>query len=75
MADYETKAIISTIKATSRASVKIRDSYFTVEYSEDRVIPQVEGVDIEQERLALWDAVNAEVDNQIDLIVETMKSK
>lgn len=71
MAEYEPKAVITTIKATSRASLKIRDNYFTVEYTEERVIPDVEGVDIEQEKLALWDAVNTEVDNQAELLEKT----
>jgi len=55
----------TTIRATSRASVKVRDNYFTVEYSEERVIPDVEGVDLEKERQELWDTVNNECDNQI----------
>ena len=46
---YESKAQIKTIKATSRASVKVRDSYYTVEYCEERIIPDVEGVDINAE--------------------------
>lgn len=71
MAEYEPKAIISTIRATNRASLKIRDNFFTVEYTEERVIPDIEGVDIEQEKQALWDAVNIEVDNQAELITKT----
>ena len=38
------QAIPTTIKATSRASVKIGDNYFTVEYSEERMLPQVEEI-------------------------------
>lgn len=71
MTSYEIKATVSTIKATSRASLKIRDNFFTVEYTEERVIPDIEGVDIEQEKIALWDAVNAEVDNQAELLHQT----
>lgn len=63
----------TTIKATSRASVKIRDNYFTVEYSEERIIPDIEGVDIEEERAELWDTVNTECDNQILEIKNTFK--
>ena len=65
MSDYTSKAKVSVIKATSRASVKIRDNYFTVEYSEERIIPDDNTVDIEEERHILWDTVNAECDNQI----------
>lgn len=70
---YEQKAISSTIKATSRASVKIKDSYYTVEYSEERIIPDIDGVDISQERKLLWDTVNAETDEQIEDILKTFK--
>ena len=69
--EYEPKAIISKIQATSRMSIKVRDNYFTIEYTEERIIPDVEGVDIEQERVALWDAVNNECDNQAELINDT----
>lgn len=57
---------ITTIKATSRASVKKRDNYFTVEYSEERLIE--EGDDINKERQLLWDTVNKEVDDQLEEI-------
>lgn len=71
--EYESKAIITKIQATSRASVKIRDSYYTVEYTEERTIPDIEDIDIEEERALLWDTVNAECDGQIADIVEQFK--
>lgn len=71
--DYECKAITTTIKATSRASVKVRDNFYTVEYSEERLVPDFDGVDLEVERKALWDAVNNECDNQIAEIIKTFK--
>lgn len=70
---YELKAIIKTIKATSRASVKVGESYYTVEYSEERIIPDIEGIDIEKERQCLWEDTNAECDNQIEDILKTFK--
>ena len=70
---YEVKAITKTIKATSRASVKVGESYYTVEYSEERIIPDVEGIDIEKERQFLWEDTNAECDNQIEDILKTFK--
>lgn len=70
---YEVKAITKTIKATSRASVKVGESYYTVEYSEERIIPDIEGIDIEKERKFLWEDVNAECDNQIEDILKTFK--
>ena len=70
---YASKAKINAIRATSRASVKIRDNFYTVEYSEERIIPDVEGVDIEKERQLLWDDVNNETDSQIEDIIKSFK--
>ena len=67
------KAVIKSIKATSRASVKVRDNFYTVEYSEERVIPEDIDVDIDIERQELWVTVNAECDNQIQDILESFK--
>lgn len=74
MDDYVSKASITAISATSRASIKVKDSYFTVEYSEERTVPEVEGVNITRERELLWDDVNAEVDNQIEAIIKQFRS-
>lgn len=65
MEEYEVQAQITTIRASSRASVKIGDNFYTVEYMEERVIPDEEEIDIEKEREALWDTVNTECDNQV----------
>jgi hypothetical protein len=73
LSSYESKAKISTIRATSRASVKIRDNYYTLEYTEERVIPDIEGVDITAEKKILWDAVNEEVDAQIEDVIKSFK--
>ena len=73
MNEYEPKAQVSKITAYSKATIKIRDNYFSTEYQEERVIPQVDGVDIAKEREALWDTVNAEVDNQMAIIVDTFR--
>lgn len=70
--EYEQLAVTSKIAVCSRASVKVRDSYYTVEYSEERAIPDVVGVDIEKERQLLWDTCNSEVDNQIEDILKNM---
>lgn len=71
---YESKATTTKIVATSRAAIKIKDSYYTVEYSEERTVPDVEDVDLAQERKILWDEVNAVVDDQCASIIETFKS-
>lgn len=73
MADYVSKAKTTKIVATSRAAVKIRDNYYTVEYSEERSIPDIEDIDLDAERKALWDDANAIVDEQCASIIETFK--
>ena len=70
---YKSKATVTSITATSRASVKVNDSYYTLEYSEERMIPEVEGVDIAKEREDLWNTVNAECDKQIEDVLKTFK--
>ena len=68
------KAITTNIKFTSRASIKIDDAYYTVECCEERMIPDIEGIDIEEERKALWDTVNQQCDDQITDIINTFKN-
>lgn len=72
---YESKAVTTTIKATSRRSIGIAKrtstDYYTIEYTEERTIP--EDADIDKERTFLWDTVNEEVDKQIDDILEFYK--
>ena len=67
------KAVTTRIVATSRASVKIKDSFYTVEFQEERTIPVDEEVDIKKERAELWDTVNTEVDEQIAQILDSFK--
>lgn len=72
---YEQKGITTSIRFTSRSSLKIGDNFFTVEACEERSIPDIEGVDLKIERELLWDAVNEEVDKQFDNIFEQIKKK
>jgi len=62
-----------TIKATSRASVKVADSFYTVEYCEERSIDPDDNV--EEERKKLWDTCNGEVDSQIEDILKSFSRK
>lgn len=71
--DYESQSTISKISATSRASVKVGDSYYTVEYSEERLIKDLPEMDIMKERSLLWETVNAECDAQIEDILKMLK--
>ena len=75
MEDYEVKAKTTKINAVSRVSIKINDSYYTVEYSEERTIPDADGVILKEERAALFDAVNAVVDAQAEDIVRSFSKK
>lgn len=75
MKDYVSKAKINRIVATSRASVKIKDSYYTLEYQEERILPDTDDVDIEEERHILWNEVNDQVDQQISDTVYAITGK
>lgn len=65
------KAVTTSIKATSRVAIKIKDNYYTVEFTEERAVP--EDCDVEEERAELWDAVNTSVDEQCEQILKTFK--
>ena len=67
------KATITKIQATSRASVKVNDNFYTIEYTEERTLPQDIEYDIVDEREDLWNTVNNECDNQIEDILKTFK--
>lgn len=69
MSEYVSKAVVTEISATSRVAIKVRDNFYTVEYTEKRAVPDVEGIDIEAERIALFDAVNGVVDTQAEDII------
>ena len=73
MDKYESLALVTKISAISRVAIKIRDNYYTVEYSEERSIPDIDGVDVELERKLLWDDVNKTVDAQAEEIVKSFK--
>ena len=64
----ESKAKTVSIKATSRVSVKVKDSFYTVEWCEERTVP--EDAELAQERETLWDTVNMEVDKQVEEILK-----
>lgn len=63
----------TTIKASSRASIKVGDNFYTVEWTEERTVEPKD--DIEEERQNLWDDVNREVDSQVEDILEAYGNK
>ena len=64
---------VMSIRATSRASVKISDSFYTVEYCEERSIDHDDNV--EEKRKKLWDTCNGEVDNQLEDIIRSFSKR
>ena len=70
MDEYIPKAKPTNIHFVSRASIKIQDNFYTIEYGEDRQVNYDE-VNINKERQALINDCNNEVDNQIKEIYET----
>ena len=67
------KAITTKISATSRVALRIKDNYYTVEFTEERAVPDNADINLEQERAELWDAVNGSVDEQCEQILKTFK--
>lgn len=71
---YESKAKVVTISGTSKATVQVNNNYYSFSYTEERQLPENDkDVCIEQERELLWDTLNAEVDKQIEQIVQLYK--
>lgn len=60
------KGITSVIRAESGVSCELNGTWYKFMFSEERIVP--EGCDIEAEKQALWDSVNAEVDAQVEAV-------
>ena len=63
------QGVTTVIRADSGLTREINGTYYKFNFSEERVIP--EGADLEAEKSALWDAVNAEVDNQLNSVLRS----
>lgn len=61
---YTPQGITTSIKAESGVSIETKKGWYRVAFTEERIVP--ESADIEKEKEALWQAVNNEVDRQID---------
>lgn len=66
MDDYISKAETTVIKFTSRASIKICDSFFTFEYGEERQIIDSNEVNLDKEIKILTRDCNRVIDEQVD---------
>ena len=64
---------IMTMRATSRISTKINDTFYTFEYTEERLLE--ENDDIEVERAKLWDTCHSEVDTQVGEVIDIVKKR
>jgi len=75
MSEYISKATPTVIRANSRCTVKIKDNFYSIEYTEERSLPDINEVpyDIDKERQLLWQEVNEVVDDQIDDILQPYK--
>lgn len=65
----DSNATTTSIKASSRVSVKIGDNYYTVEYTEERSLS--DNANVDTEKSLLWNDVNSTVDNQVEDIFKT----
>lgn len=61
------------IRAISRASIKISDNFYTIEYGEERSVEDNDN--LESERADLWETCNGEVDRQIEEIMQMFKDR
>lgn len=75
--EYQSQAVPTVIRANSRISVKINETFYTFEFMEERQFPidlVEEGtIDFAKEKEMLWDEVHAQVDKQVQDVVEMLK--
>lgn len=73
---YESKARTVKISAVSRCAIKTKDDfYYTVEASEERVIPEDVEVNLDKEWELLFDSVNGACDMQAEDILKNIYGK
>lgn len=60
------QGITNVIRAESGVSCEINGRWFKFMFSEERILPP--GCDMEAEKEALWNSVNAEVDAQVEAV-------
>ncbi len=64
---YVQQAKTVKISGTSKATVQIRNNYYSFSYSEERELPEDDmRVNLEKERELLWETLHTEVDKQIE---------
>ena len=70
---YEIKGKTTKITATSRCALKVKDNYYTLELTEERTMPDDVEIDLDKEYRAVFDSINAEIDNQIQDVLNNVK--
>ena len=71
---YKQQAKTVKISGTSKATVQIKNNYYSFAFSEERELPEDDSrVSIEKERELLWETLNTEVDKQIEEIMKLYK--
>jgi len=75
--EYFSQAVPTLIRATSRVSVRLNESFYTFEFQEERAFPidlVEEGqINFEREKEMLGDEVHSQVDKQVSDIVSMLK--
>lgn len=64
---------INKIQATSRISTKIKETFYTFEYTEERLLE--DGDEVEKERADLWETCHKEVDKQVEDVISLVYKK
>lgn len=64
------KCTVKEITASSRISFKQitgpnTDAFYTMEFTMTKNVPQIDGIDLEEEKKLLWTEVHNEVDKQV----------
>ena len=70
---YEIQGQTTSIRATSRVAICIKNNYYTVESTEERYIPESDDINLELEWKALYESVNAITDSQCQEILDSFK--
>ena len=65
---YTSQAVVKDISASVKISVEINKTFYTIQYSETRSVPEDINVKLSKERQLLQDTVYSEVFNQIEEI-------
>lgn len=68
---YTIQGVPSKISATSRCSICVKNNYYTIEASEERLFPSGAYLDMDKEYASLFDSVNGVVDSQMNEILDT----